>query len=88
MGGTTTDPGMAHRGLKSLVNRYYQSLPEKDRRRYAGIEAIKLGYGGISYSHRVLGCDYRTIKARIAYSHDFGLLSVFDTGGSNSQYDK
>ena len=48
----------------------YQSLSEKDRRRYAGIEAIKLGYGGISYISRVLGCDYRTIKAGIAELQD------------------
>lgn len=36
---------------------YYQSLSEKDRRRYAGIEAVKLGHGGIAYISRVLGCD-------------------------------
>ena len=52
------------------MQRYYQSLSEKDRRRYAGIEAIKLGYGGISYIHRVLGCDYRTVKAGIAELQD------------------
>ena len=27
----------------------YESLSEKDRRRYAAIEANKLGYGGIDY---------------------------------------
>ena len=27
---------------------YYHSLSEKDRRRYAAIEAIKLGHGGLS----------------------------------------
>ncbi len=26
---------------------YYESLSEKDRRRYAAIEATKLGYGGL-----------------------------------------
>ena len=26
---------------------FYQSLSEKDRRRYAAIEAEKLGYGGV-----------------------------------------
>ena len=28
---------------------FYDSLSEKDRRRYAAIEAEKLGYGGASY---------------------------------------
>ena len=41
---------------------YYNSLSEKDRRRYAGIEAKKLGYGGISYMERLLGCRAETIK--------------------------
>ncbi len=56
--------------IETQMQRYYQSLSEKDRRRYAGIEAIKLGYGGISYISRVLGCDYRTIKSGIAELQD------------------
>ncbi|MBT9317897.1 hypothetical protein [Leptothoe spongobia] len=36
------------------LQRYYHSLSEKDRRRYAGIEALKLGHGGISYMSRLL----------------------------------
>ena len=40
---------------------YYNSLSEKDRRRYAAIEAKKLGYGGISYIERILGCGRETI---------------------------
>ena len=43
------------------MRNFYQSLSEKDRRRYAAIEAKKLGYGGISYIRRVLNCDDRTI---------------------------
>lgn len=48
--------------IEQQMQRYYTSLSEKDRRRYAAIEAVKLGYGGISYIGRVLNCDYRTIK--------------------------
>ena len=40
----------------------YNSLTEKDRRRYAAVEARKLGYGGIRYVCRVLECDEGTIK--------------------------
>lgn len=48
--------------IEQQMQRYYTSLSERDRRRYAAIEAVKLGHGGISYISRVLGCDYRTIK--------------------------
>lgn len=40
---------------------FYHSLSEKDRRRYAALEAQKIGYGGVSYIGRVLHCDHRTI---------------------------
>jgi len=41
---------------------FYTSLSEKDKRRYAALEARKLPYGGISYLCRVLGCDPKTIS--------------------------
>ena len=41
---------------------FYQSLSEKDRRRYAAIEAEKLGYGGVEYVSRLLECDPKTIR--------------------------
>lgn len=41
---------------------YYESLSEKDRRRYAAIEAIKLGYGGINYICQLFDCNYRTVQ--------------------------
>src|SRR5512147_469909 len=40
----------------------YRSLSEKDRRRYAAIEAAKLGHGGIDYVATLLGCDPKTIR--------------------------
>ncbi len=36
---------------------FYRSLSEKDRRRYAAVEAEKLGFGGVEYVSRLLGCD-------------------------------
>ena len=47
--------------IEAQMRNFYQSLSEKDRRRYAAIEAKKLGYGGISYIRRVLNCDNGTI---------------------------
>jgi DDE family transposase len=41
---------------------FYDSLSEKDRRRYAALEAAKLGHGGTHYIATVLGCDPKTIR--------------------------
>jgi hypothetical protein len=50
------------REIERHLRQYYQSLSEKDRRRYAAVEAIKLGHGGIQYIAHVLGCDPQTVK--------------------------
>jgi len=47
---------------EKLMFRFYQTLSEKDKRRYAAIEAQKLGYGGITYISQVLGCAQSTIS--------------------------
>ena len=39
---------------------FYNSLSEKDRHRFAGLEAMKIGHGGRSYIAEVLGCSRRT----------------------------
>jgi len=41
---------------------FYNSLSEKDRRRYAGIEATKLGHGGINYICQIFECDYSGVS--------------------------
>jgi hypothetical protein len=41
---------------------FYRSLRENDRRRYAAIEAAKLGHGGTEYISKVLGVDPKTIR--------------------------
>ena len=41
---------------------FYDSLSEKDRRRYAAIEVAKLGHGGTEYVATLLGCDPKTIR--------------------------
>ena len=40
----------------------YLSLRENDRRRYAAVEADKLGHGGDEYIATLLGCDPKTIR--------------------------
>ena len=48
--------------IAQLLRQYYQSLSEKDRRRFAAVEAITLGHGGIRSIANVLGCDPHTVK--------------------------
>lgn len=45
---------------------FAQTLSEKDRRRFAAIEAMQRGYGGITYIAGVLGCSTKTIERGIA----------------------
>jgi len=40
---------------------HYSCLREKDRRQYAAVEAIKLGYGGVTYISRLFCVDRKTI---------------------------
>lgn len=47
---------------EETMKRFYDSLSEKDRRRYAGIEALRYGPGGRSYIAQVLGCSRRTVS--------------------------
>lgn len=61
--------------IEAQMQRYYRSLSEKDRRRYAAIEAVKIGHGGISYMHRVLGCVRGSIRLGIAELSDLEALS-------------
>jgi len=48
--------------IERKMKRLYDSLREHDRRRYAAIEATKLGHGGLEYIARILGCDPKTIR--------------------------
>lgn len=50
---------------EARMRNFYGSLSEKDRRRYAAVEAAKLGYGGITYICRVLRCDIDRIRRGI-----------------------
>ena len=49
------------REVEQRMRTFYKSLNEKDRRRYAAIEANKLGHGGQTYIVELLGCDYKTL---------------------------
>lgn len=58
------------------MQRLYSSLSEKDRRRYAAIESIKLGWGGMSYISNLFGCDYYTLRLGMEELDDKAAMSM------------
>ena len=48
--------------IEQAMITFYSSLREKDQRRYAAVEAEKLGHGGVEYLSSLLGCDPKTIR--------------------------
>ena len=51
--------------IEGLMKKLYQTLSEKDQRRYAAIEALKLGHGGQGYIAELLGCSRNTVAEGI-----------------------
>jgi hypothetical protein len=57
---------------------------EQDRRRYAAVEALKLGWGGLSYISRLLECDDEAMqlgKRELAQQEELDQSRVRRPGG-------
>lgn len=50
---------------EELMQMYFRSLPEDHRRRYAAVEAQKIGYGGIAYISRLFEMSRTTVSMGI-----------------------
>ena len=61
--------------VEQQMKQFYHSLSEKDRRRYAAIESVKLRWGRITYISQLFGCDYYTIR--------FGIEELDDPSAMN-----
>jgi hypothetical protein len=48
--------------IEQGMKKYFETLSEKDRRRYAGVEALKLEHGGVAYIATVLDIDRKTVR--------------------------
>src|SRR4051794_17417386 len=68
--------------IEHSMRMFHDSLSEKDRRRYAAIEAVKLGQGGTAYIAKLLGCDPKTIRQG---RHDLDRLPMSMATGSVSR---
>lgn len=51
--------------IEKQMQELYSRLAEKNRRLYAGVEASKFTFGGISYIARLLGCSRDTVMRGI-----------------------
>ena len=77
--------------IEKKMRKFYNTLSEKDRRRYAGIEAMKIGHGGIVYIEEVMGCSRKTVSKGIkelnALPSDIGYQRrVRKVGGGRKGY--
>lgn len=78
--------------IERVMIRLFDSLGERDRRRYAAVEATKLGHGGVEYIAGLFGCDPKTIRqgqAELAGTADLNTgrdrkKGVDGNGGSSS----
>lgn len=79
--------------IERAMKKYYGTLSEKDQRRYAAVEALKLGLGGQKYIAKVLGCSEKTVHNGI---EELGQLSeeakydpaIRKPGGGRKRYDE
>jgi len=74
--------------IEQKMKRLYDWLSEKDRRRYAAVEAAKLGRGGVECISRLLNCDAKTIRqgmAEMEASEDAAEGRVRKKGGDASR---
>lgn len=51
--------------IEKQMQEVFNRLSEKDKRLYAGVEALKFPYGGISYIAQLFSCSRNTIRRGI-----------------------
>ena len=77
--------------IEQQMRSFFETLSEKEKRRYAAIEAQKLGYGGQRYLEQVLGCSTRTIQrgiVEVKANDPIGEGRIRRPGGGRKPYDK
>jgi len=80
-GGQTMVPYPTH--VEEEMKKFYETLTEKDKRRYAAVESLKFGRGGMKYIGQVLGSSRRTILRGLNE-----LKGLPQRGGSNKRVRK
>ena len=60
--GKTVFQGKYSQEVEEQMKSFYETLSEKEKRRYAALEASKLGHGGQKYICTLLGCSPTTLR--------------------------
>jgi hypothetical protein len=50
------------RSTEEAMRRLFESMSERERRLFAGAEALQLGRGGLVYLSQLFDCDKKTIR--------------------------
>jgi hypothetical protein len=76
--------------LRAAIVLYFSVLDEKQRRLYAGLEALKLGHGGDRKVAEFLGVDPHTVAEgrRQLLAHDFEVERVRKAGAGRKPVEK
>lgn len=79
--------------IEQAMKKYYATLSEKDQRRYAAIEALKLGQGGQRYVAQLLGCSEKTVSRGLADLDEMPEQPQYEPrirkpGGGRPRYDE
>ena len=79
--------------IEKQMKKFFRTLSEKDKRRYAAVEALKLGHGGIEYIAKLLGMNPNTISRAIKELENLPSNPDYDErirrpGGGRKQYDE
>ena len=85
-----TNPDLATEEAKATILLFCSMLDEKQRRLYAGLESLKLGYGGDAHIGALLGMDPHTVARgrRELVSGEFGKEGVRLKGGGRFPQEK
>ena len=74
--------------IEDRMRAFWQTLSEKDRRRFAALEAARLGHGGVEYIAEVLGCSTRTIERGATELDQLAQRSRWRTGTASGRWSK
>jgi hypothetical protein len=76
--------------MKAAIVLFFSMLDEKQRRLYAGLESLKLGYGGDQRIAEFIGMDPHTVAKgrRELIEHDFGVDRIRKAGGGRKPVEK
>ena len=84
------NPDLAEDEAKAVVLLFLSSLDERQRRLYAGLESLKLGYGGDSYIAELFCMDPHTVAhgRRELEKGDWDTDRLRAEGGGRSSVEK